>query len=136
MDFFGIGPINLLVIAAVALIVFGPERLPEMAAKAGKLMRDLRSYASDMTSEFSGEFSEIQQQFNGIQEGARSFGSDLHNTAAGMGETVRSMGDGLAEHPETSVDGVNEPPPAHPEKIVPLAGASVRPRIDDYKPGQ
>ncbi|MGI8552519.1 MAG: twin-arginine translocase TatA/TatE family subunit, partial [Dehalococcoidia bacterium] len=30
MEFFGIGPLNIILILGVMLIVFGPERLPEM----------------------------------------------------------------------------------------------------------
>ncbi len=43
MNFLGIGPTELLVVLGVALIVFGPNRLPELAryiAKAMKMFRD------------------------------------------------------------------------------------------------
>lgn len=47
-----IGPMELLVVAVIALIVFGPEKLPEMARKAGHFFADMRRMASDMRSEF------------------------------------------------------------------------------------
>ena len=46
-----IGPMELLVVAVVALIVFGPEKLPEYARKAGSFFSDMRRVASDMRSE-------------------------------------------------------------------------------------
>src|SRR5579872_4037434 len=34
---------ELIIILVIGLIVFGPERLPEMAAQAGRMVRELRS---------------------------------------------------------------------------------------------
>ena len=45
---------EILVIAVVALIVFGPEKLPEMARKVGNFAADLRRMSSDVRSEYQG----------------------------------------------------------------------------------
>ncbi|HEX5503025.1 MAG TPA: twin-arginine translocase TatA/TatE family subunit [Thermomicrobiales bacterium] len=50
---FGIGTPELIVILVVALIVFGPQRLPEIAAQVGKAIRDFRQMSSDLTGEFN-----------------------------------------------------------------------------------
>ena len=47
-----IGPVEIVVVAAFALIVFGPERLPEIARNIGKAIRELRRMASDVRDEF------------------------------------------------------------------------------------
>ena len=47
-----IGPMELLVVAMVALIVFGPEKLPDMARKAGSFIADMRRMATEVRSEF------------------------------------------------------------------------------------
>jgi sec-independent protein translocase protein TatB len=36
---------KLLVLAVIALVVFGPKELPEMAAKAGRVLREVRRMA-------------------------------------------------------------------------------------------
>jgi sec-independent protein translocase protein TatB len=135
MDLFGIGPLNLLLILGVLLVVFGPDRLPEMAARAGKLVRELRSYASEVTGEFGGEIAEIQQHFNGVQNDLRGIGTDLQSTTADINRSVQDATSGLNDKP-AAVPSLNEPPPAPQvsDKVVPLAGANPRPRIDDYKP--
>lgn len=137
MDFFGIGPLNLVLILGVLLIVFGPDRLPEMAARAGKLVRDLRSYASDVTGEFSGEIAEIQQHFTGMQDDLRSVGRDLQASSREIGDTVRDAGSGVTGVPASAVPSLNEPPPSPtaPEKVVPLTNSPLRTRVEDYKPG-
>jgi Tat protein translocase TatB subunit len=51
-----IGPMEILVVAVVALLVFGPEKLPEMARNVGKTISDLRRTAQEMKDEFSTGF--------------------------------------------------------------------------------
>ena len=48
---FGIGTPELLVILVVALIVLGPERLPEIARVLGKAMAELRRATGGLTEE-------------------------------------------------------------------------------------
>ena len=47
-----IGPLEILIIAVVALIVFGPERLPEIARKIGSAAGEMRRMASEVQDEF------------------------------------------------------------------------------------
>jgi sec-independent protein translocase protein TatA len=56
MDFFGIGPLELLVIAMVALLIFGPKKLPELAQTLGKTMRSLKEASRDFERDLKSEF--------------------------------------------------------------------------------
>lgn len=47
-----IGPLEILVVGVIALIVFGPERLPQMARQVGRAAAELRRMATDVRSEF------------------------------------------------------------------------------------
>jgi len=42
---------KLLVLAVIALVIFGPNELPRMAAQAGKALRDLRRIADNAKSD-------------------------------------------------------------------------------------
>jgi TatA/E family protein of Tat protein translocase len=57
MDFFNIGPFELLLILILAFLFFGPEKLPGMAAKAGKLYHDFRKATLDIGKTVSEEIS-------------------------------------------------------------------------------
>ena len=59
---------ELLVVAIVALIVFGPERLPEMARKAGSFVADIRRAGSEMRSEFQTAFDEDEDDDHDVDE--------------------------------------------------------------------
>ena len=48
---FSFSPSELLTIGLVALIVFGPRRLPEIARRAGRMVAYLRSAAAEIRSE-------------------------------------------------------------------------------------
>ncbi len=52
---FDLGMQELIVIFVVALIVFGPKRLPELARSMGKAMGQLRSAVSDVKTEVEKE---------------------------------------------------------------------------------
>jgi sec-independent protein translocase protein TatA len=45
---FNIGPGELIIILAIALIVFGPGKLPEIGSAVGKSLREFRRAASDV----------------------------------------------------------------------------------------
>lgn len=71
---FDIGFSELIVIALVALIVIGPEKLPRVARTAGALLGRLQRYVSDVKSDIQREMQiedlkRLQQQ---VEESARS----------------------------------------------------------------
>ena len=49
-----IGWTEFLVIAMIGLIVFGPERLPEMSAQLAKFIKTMRTKAGEATAELTG----------------------------------------------------------------------------------
>jgi sec-independent protein translocase protein TatB len=63
MNFLGMGPMELMMILVLALIVFGPGKLPEIAGQVGKVIRDFRRTTSELSSEFSRTLSlEIEER--------------------------------------------------------------------------
>jgi len=49
---FGIGMTELLVILAIALVVIGPKKLPELARSLGKGLAEFRRASTEMRREF------------------------------------------------------------------------------------
>ncbi len=80
MDFFGMGPMEMGVILVIALIIFGPGKLPEIGAQIGHVVRDLRNATGDLT----GEFQQAVGDFKGVAD-------EVRQTAAEVQDTTRSL---------------------------------------------
>ncbi|WP_205471184.1 sec-independent translocase [Nocardioides sp. SYSU D00038] len=52
---FGIGFGELVVIVFVAVVVFGPDKLPELARQAGRFLRQVRTFATNARDELRDE---------------------------------------------------------------------------------
>jgi Tat protein translocase TatB subunit len=101
MDVLGIGPLELLVILIIALIVVGPERLPEIARTIGKTMRDLRNMSQGLTAEWERELNRVTQIDTGekglkqaVAEPFKEAQADLQRALTGP---LTSPSDGAAE---------------------------------------
>jgi len=58
MGFFGIGSWEILLILVVALIIWGPGKLPEIARTLGKTVRALKKASFDLTTAVTREIEE------------------------------------------------------------------------------
>lgn len=74
MDFLGVGPMEILVIVIIILIVFGPNRLPEMARTIGKAMKDVKNATSDLGKSLS---SELEEEERRVKQEIKNVTSDI-----------------------------------------------------------
>jgi len=61
MNFLGMGPGELLLILIIALIIFGPGKLPELGRALGKSIREFRRASQDLTAELTKELNELAE---------------------------------------------------------------------------
>lgn len=61
---------ELLVIMLVVFLVFGPDKMPEMARKAGRFMNQLKKASNDLTREFKKETAVFEHEINAVQKKA------------------------------------------------------------------
>ncbi len=78
---FDVGFSELMVIAVVALIVIGPERLPKVARTAGHLFGRLQRYVNDVKADINREIEleELRKFRSTVEDAARS----VENTVQG-----------------------------------------------------
>lgn len=61
MNIFGIGLPEMAVIMVVALLIFGPKKLPEIGRSLGKALRGFQEASQDFQEEFKKEASELEE---------------------------------------------------------------------------
>jgi TatA/E family protein of Tat protein translocase len=53
---------HLIIIFVVALVVFGPEKLPELARNLGKVMAEFRKATGDLRNTFEGHLQDLERE--------------------------------------------------------------------------
>jgi sec-independent protein translocase protein TatB len=102
---FGVGLPELAVIAFVAVLVFGPDKLPEFARQAGRIARQMRTFANQARDELREELGPEYADLN-----------------------LRDL-DPRAIVKKHIIEAMNEPDDDPREKVVPLATGE-RPPFD------
>ena len=115
---FDIGFSELLVIAIVALIVIGPERLPTVARTLGHLFGRMQRYVNDVKADISREMEleELKKLQSSVEDAARSFGQSVEK---GVTETESELNQ-LAQSAQPTADSLPGPSPA-PAPVEPAA---------------
>jgi len=62
MAFFSVGPLEIAVLAVIALLVLGPQKLPEAARSVGKGMREMRAAMSSAASFDDEDDEELEEE--------------------------------------------------------------------------
>ena len=105
---FDLGFSELLVIAVVALVVLGPERLPRAARFTGLWVRKARAQWYSVKSEFEREMA-AEDLKRSIGDPARDLRSDVEDIRRELDETSASTASALREAEAFTRD---DPPPA------------------------
>ena len=61
MNIFGIGLPEMAVIMVVALLIFGPKKLPEIGRSLGKTIRSFQEASNDFQTEFKRETEQLKE---------------------------------------------------------------------------
>ncbi|NJN94466.1 MAG: twin-arginine translocase subunit TatB [Anaerolineales bacterium] len=125
MDILGIGFPELLFIFIIALMVFGPRRLPEIAGKAGRFVRDLRNMSQGFLAEWQREITvaarleeleEVRKELNETKQVLQQSKTEVSSSAAQIGQTVNSVARSSATStPKVAETNTIAPPTPSPE---------------------
>jgi sec-independent protein translocase protein TatB len=108
-----LSPLEILVVSAIALIVFGPEKLPQIARTIGRGISELRRMASDVKQEFEVGLDIDDDDEDDRPRVHRPTRRSTGASAEGEGDTALSESD--TEGNEGAAPGAkadpNDPPP-------------------------
>ena len=104
---FDFGFSEMAIVAVVALIVLGPERLPRVARQAGEWLGKLRRYVSDVKSDINRqmELDELRRLQAEVQQAASGIESAVRSTV----EQTQSELDSIASSLQTPPDQPDQP---------------------------
>lgn len=99
---FDIGFSEMVVIAVVALVVLGPERLPKVARTAGILLGRLQRYVNDVKSDINREMQleELKKLQAQVEDSARSIersvSTEMQSAQASLNQTAQTVTEPVA----------------------------------------
>ena len=102
---FDIGFSEMLLVAVIALIVLGPERLPRVAKQAGQWLGKLQRYVNDVKSDINRqmELEELRKLQTEVSDAARS----IESSVAGVVSQAQTEFDAVS----TGVSSQTQPAP-------------------------
>ena len=68
MIMFNIGATELLVILGIALVVFGPGKLPELGQTLGKAIREFKSAVNNIDDDIKREVGDLKQEVQDVKD--------------------------------------------------------------------
>ncbi|MGA7217522.1 MAG: twin-arginine translocase TatA/TatE family subunit [Candidatus Sulfotelmatobacter sp.] len=109
----------------LALIIFGPKKLPEIARQAGKLLAELRRASNEFKSQIETEISHLEVQKNKELQSKAVVPSAPQGTVASLSVNP-AVGETIPHHAETAATLVapNVEPAAAASSAVPAPSDS------------
>ena len=94
---------ELILIALVALLVLGPQKMGDFARKAGKMMNEVKRVSSDFTSQFNEETGSMQNEVKSIRD-------SLKDAANNIKDEFNKQQQGVDKSLDTNIQqNINEP---------------------------
>jgi Tat protein translocase TatB subunit len=99
---FNIGLPELLIIVAIALIVFGPNKLPELAKAFGRAMREFKKATEEVKESFEAETRDLEELKSTLTE-------EKENLIANLAEEVSRVDEEAVTPPEATPEASTPP---------------------------
>jgi sec-independent protein translocase protein TatB len=114
---FDVGFSEILVIAVVALIVIGPERLPKVARTLGHLFGRMQRYVNDVKADISREMEldELRKLQASVQDAAHAIEQTVNKEITSTESELNSIASSASQALQPAADAapvIEAPPPA------------------------
>ncbi len=117
---FNIGLPELLIIAAIALIVFGPNKLPELAKAFGRAMREFKKATEEVKESFEAETRDLEELRETLSQESllADLGEEVADSTESGSVTPLKEEEGAFPVPSEGPTYPNDSTPAQDKEIV------------------
>lgn len=139
-----VGVQEIIIIFLVALVLFGPKKLPELGKTIGKAITEFRRAQSELKSTFESHMRELEKENESIKEVTSSYTNEIYNHYTEYDSPYHESGApyGADSHESTAANPstVSEPAPQGAESPVsheaPGNGTVARSTTPEAIPGE
>ena len=104
--FQSIGPGEIFLIGLVALIVFGPHRLPDMARKIGGYAKDLRAAALEIKEGLDAEVQQLREPLDAVKQDLTKPMTEVKQTLSETADVIKKSTEATTALVKKSADEV------------------------------
>lgn len=135
MQMFGVGLPELMVILVIAVVVVGPDRLPEFAANLARWIRQARAYGQHLTRDFNEVMGDLEKEVGASREDWKEIASLVTRQGSDISRVLNEVTGEVSR----SVDLADVKADAPPANVVPIDSARTadeigEPAADDTQP--
>jgi sec-independent protein translocase protein TatA len=87
-----VGVQEMVVIFLVALVLFGPKKLPELGKTIGKAITEFRRAQSELKATFETHMRELEKESQSIRDVTRSYANEIQNHYTGYDNSYYDSG--------------------------------------------
>jgi sec-independent protein translocase protein TatB len=120
---------HLIVIFIVALVVFGPEKIPELARNLGKIMAEFRRVTGDLRTTFEGHLRDLEREAD-----TRRIAAPAAAPAATLPAAAPAAAPGIETQPAPAAPGTVTSNPPNAAAIAGPPGDHSAPAVTDAVP--
>jgi sec-independent protein translocase protein TatB len=91
MQMFGVGVLELMVILILAVIVVGPDKMPQLAADLARWIRQTRAYAKHLMGDFNEVVSELEKEAGASREDWKEIASVVTRHTGAVGQELSKV---------------------------------------------
>ncbi len=101
MQMFGVGALELIVILVLAVLVVGPDRLPQVAADLAQWIRRARVYANHLSKDFNEVVGELEKEVGANRDDWKEIAGVITRNTGAVGGAVSSAATALEKSLDT-----------------------------------
>src|SRR5581483_152010 len=123
MQMFGVGILELMVILVIAVVVVGPDKLPEFAADLAKCIRQARAYGQHLTKDFNEVIGDLEKEVGANRDDWKEIASLVTRQGTDISRMLNDATSSVTDEIKASRDLAEAKEETAPDNVVSIDSA-------------